>query len=317
MVEKVTKKPEDIVTANHPASASLDVRSLPRCVTTVTIPLNADQITQPSWQTDILVTALRQLGIHEKAQGEALHRARQILDAETESIKQCSLPVLRVSYEPSYDELEIALCDEYKIVPIRSYRSETVSVSVDVVVADNLLEDGKSLSLPSTVDRVVTTSATNSKTSITTHTEQTVDGYIVSKDAEAFATLTDAFASAAGVPSDDVKRFLINEWQKQMATSSSHLVVSGKEIDGKFVLTVNNEVFDFGEPKKDNGKAKVAKAIFGQPEGVPTGAFNYEQIGKWQYGEDGWDDLIFDEGDPPTHQRTGVSSNTQYQSRLQ
>lgn len=68
MVEKVTKKPKGIVTANYPASASLDVRSLPRCVTTVTISFNADQITRPSLQTDILITALRQLGIHEKAE---------------------------------------------------------------------------------------------------------------------------------------------------------------------------------------------------------------------------------------------------------
>ena len=298
MVEKVTKKPKDTVTVDHPVGASLDVRSLPRCVTTVTISLNVNQIAQPSWQTDTLIMALRRLGIHEKAQGEVLLRARQILDAESESIKQCSHPVLRISYEPSYDELEIALYDEYKVEPIRSYRSETVSVSVDPIVADNLLEDGRSLSLPSTVDRVVTTSASNGKTSITTHTEQTVDGCIVSKDAEAFAALTDAFASAASVPSDDVKRFLIDEWQKQMATSSSHLDVSGKEVDGKFVLTVNNEVFDFGKPDKDNGKAKVAKAIFGQPSGVPTEAFDYEKIGVWQYGEDGWEDLTFDDGEP-------------------
>ena len=52
MVEKVTKKPEGIITANHPVGAPLDVRSLPRRVTTVTIPLNADQITQPSRQTN-------------------------------------------------------------------------------------------------------------------------------------------------------------------------------------------------------------------------------------------------------------------------
>lgn len=298
MVEKVTKKPKDTVTVNRPVGASLDVRSLPRCVTTVTIHLDVDQIAQPSWQTDTLITALRQLGIHEKAQGEVLLRARQILDAESESIKQCSHPVLKISYEPSYDELEIALYDEYKVEPIRSYRSETISVSVDPIVADDLLEDGRSLSLPSTVDRVVTTSAANGKTSITTHTEQTVDSQIVSKDADSFTALADAFASAASVPSDDVKRFLIDEWQKQMATSSSHLVVFGKEVDGKFVLTVNGEVFDFGIPDKDNGKAKVAKAIFGQPDGVPIEAFDYEKIGVWQYGEDGWDDLVFDEGEP-------------------
>ena len=104
-----------------------------------------------------------------------LLRARQILDAESEGIKQCSHPMLRISYEPCYDELEIALYDEYKVEPIRSCRSETVSVSVDQILADNLLEDGRSLSLPSTVDRVVTTSASNGKTSIITHTEQTID----------------------------------------------------------------------------------------------------------------------------------------------
>lgn len=95
MVEKVTKKPEGIITANHPVGAPLDVRSLPRRVTTVTIPLNADQITQPSRQTNILITALRQLRIHEKAQSEVLHRARQILNAESESINQCNHPALR------------------------------------------------------------------------------------------------------------------------------------------------------------------------------------------------------------------------------
>ena len=288
MVEKVTKKSKDAVTTERHVSASLDVRSLPRWKATITVQLDIDQIANPSHQTDTLIAALRQLKINEKAQIETLHKARQIVEAETERIKQCERPVLRISYEPNYAELEVALHDDYKVEPIRSYRSETASVTVNTDTASRLVEDGRSLSLPSTVDRIITTSINNGAVKITTHTEQTVDSQIVSKDADSFITMADAFAMAADIPSDDLKRFLINKWQSQMATLSSHLVVSGKEVDGKFVLTVNNEVFDFGKPDKDNGKAKVAKAIFGQPSGVPTEAFDYEKIGVWQYGEDGW-----------------------------
>ena len=67
MVEKVTKKPKDTVTVDRPVGASLNVRSFPRCATTVTIPLNVNQIAQSSWQTDTLIMALQRLGIHEKA----------------------------------------------------------------------------------------------------------------------------------------------------------------------------------------------------------------------------------------------------------
>ena len=82
MIEKVTKKSKDAVTMERHVSASLDVRSLSRWIATVTVPLDVDQIANPSYQTDTLIAALRQLKINEKAQIETLHKARQIVEAE-------------------------------------------------------------------------------------------------------------------------------------------------------------------------------------------------------------------------------------------
>lgn len=42
MIEKVTKRSKGAVTTERHVSASLDVRSLPRWIATVTVPLDVD-----------------------------------------------------------------------------------------------------------------------------------------------------------------------------------------------------------------------------------------------------------------------------------
>ena len=134
--------------------------------------------------------------------------------------------MLRISYEPNYAELEVALYDDYKVEPIRSYRSETASVTVNTDTASRLVEDGRSLSLPSTVDRIITTSTNNGAVKITTHTEQTVDSQIVSKDADSFITMADAFAMAA----DIFKVANSNEKRQILSMLLSNLYFDGENL---------------------------------------------------------------------------------------
>ncbi len=246
MIEKVTKKSKDAVTTERHVSASLDVRSLPRWIATVTVQLDVDQIANPSYQTDTLIAALRQLKINEKAQIETLHKARQIVEAETERIKQCERPVLRISYESNYAELEVALYDDYKVEPIRSYRSETASVTVNTDTASRLVEDGRSLSLPSTVDRIITTSTNNGAVKITTHTEQTVDSQIVSKDADSFITMADAFAMAADifkVANSNEKRQILSMLLSNLYFDGENLTYTLKEPLGGLFLKKRSSIW--------------------------------------------------------------------------